>query len=69
MDIDGRGTILDVTTKKPFDLIVEGLFHKRAERAGFEPAVRFPQRRISNAVLSAAQPPLLDLSVSRHYIG
>ena len=35
-----------------------------AERAGFEPAVEFPLRRISNAVLSAAQPPLRR---SRHY--
>ena len=29
-----------------------------AERVGFEPTVRSPVRRISNAVLSTTQPPL-----------
>ena len=31
---------------------------KMAERGGFEPPVRFPVRRFSKPVLSAAQPPL-----------
>ena len=31
---------------------------KMAERAGFEPAVRFPVRQFSKLLLSATQPPL-----------